>query len=123
MDDGQMFAQREPVSQPHLMKSNENQSVYTHPVSEIVVTPAAIQSDEVRTVRVRIFLPGVTEGRGRSVCGDCFTELFEGLKLPFDSNVRFSLLPPSEEQPNPPVITERQLWALAKNTALYMHRN
>lgn len=80
---------------------------------------AAADPDAVRTVRVRVFLPGVTEGEGEKACGDSFAELFEELDLPADSNIRFSLQAPTAAQPQPPALTEPQLWTLAKNTALY----
>lgn len=90
-----------------------------------VTAPAAtveVSAADVRTVRVRVILPGLTEEHGVTVCGDSFEELLRELNQSPNSNFKFSLLAPTEAQPQPPALTESQLWGLAKNTILFVYR-
>jgi hypothetical protein len=69
-------------------------------------------------VRVWVHLPD-GPAKGMNVCADSFTELLQELDLPADSDYLFSTEAPTDAQPNPPSITEPELWGLAKNTHLY----
>jgi hypothetical protein len=87
--------------------------------------PTPASSSVQRTVRMQVHVMGRHLRAPLAVSADCVAELRDELAQKLDEDdgaldyAHFCLHPPVDGQPLPPALTDEQLWALAKNSAVY----